>query len=529
MRSSLFFYCIGVAIARPGFLFYSDVAGAPYSVTFDNRSIIVGGQRTLFASAGIHYPRFSPGQWDDVILKAKNDGYNMIQTYFFVNAHAPKSTIWPWDFTGSANLHLFLQKVAAAGLFVNFRIGPYVCAEWSYGGYPYDLAVPNMTSRSSNPQWEKWMRALVLNATHEFRDFFADRGGPIVLAQVENELHTNDQAYIDFCGDLTVEAGIAIPWEMCNGASAVQTINSCNGGDCTSFIESNGQNGEVLKTQPGLWTEAWMGWFASWGDSGPAGGWVNYDASGQSRGKAAAFLRWFARGGSHINQYNWAGGNHFGRNAGSSMVGIYYWDAPIASDNLAQGPERLHIARVFSALASPAVAPVLLAAPAQLHKQVNVSWYDAEGVLHPGDASHIAFVYRAAPASGPDVIFFENKGSPSIFYFGGLNFTVSSGSALALSNGTVVFDSNDLIPFGRIRTWAPVAGALANWEMWADPLVPATPSEIPVPTAPRTPWVGSALGAVVAAPAPLEAVAFSECVNDPAPDITGALSTPYNS
>jgi hypothetical protein len=31
------------------------------------------------------YPRFTPGQWDDVFLKAKNDGYNMIQTYFFHN------------------------------------------------------------------------------------------------------------------------------------------------------------------------------------------------------------------------------------------------------------------------------------------------------------------------------------------------------------------------------------------------------------------------------------------------------------
>lgn len=42
---------------------------------------------------------------------------------------------------------------------------------------------------------------------------------------------------------------------MCNGASAPNTINSCNGGDCTSFIEEYGQNGLVLKTQPALWTE----------------------------------------------------------------------------------------------------------------------------------------------------------------------------------------------------------------------------------------------------------------------------------
>ena len=252
--------CAAALAERPGFLFFSDLpAGKPYTVTYDNRSVIVAGQRTLFASAGIHYPRFTPGQWDDVILKAKNDGYNMIQTYVFVNAHAPKGE-WPWSFEGPANLHLFLQKVAAAGLFVNFRIGPYVCAEWSWGGYPYNLAqIPGVATRSSNAAWEAWMRSILLNVTTEFRGYFADRGGPIVLAQVENELHTSDQAYIDFCGALVEETNTAIPWEMCNGVSAANTINSCNSGDCTSFIEENGQNGRVLITQPALCVACLLG------------------------------------------------------------------------------------------------------------------------------------------------------------------------------------------------------------------------------------------------------------------------------
>lgn len=168
----------------------------------------------------------------------------------------PKSSVWPWIMDGPADLHAFIAKIKALGLFVNLRIGPYVCAEWSWGGYPYDLAqIPGVTTRSSNAQWEQWMRTFVLNITREFRDAFADRGGPIVLAQIENELHTSDQAYVDFCGELATETGTAIPWEMCNGDSASNTINSCNSGDCTGFIEENGQNGKVLITQPGLWTE----------------------------------------------------------------------------------------------------------------------------------------------------------------------------------------------------------------------------------------------------------------------------------
>jgi hypothetical protein len=83
-----------------------------------------------------------------------------------------------------------------------------------------------------------------------YRDLFADKGGPIIMAQVENELHTSDQAYVKFCGELAVKTNVPVAWGMCNGNSADNTINTCNGGDCTKFIEQNGQNGRVLIDQP---------------------------------------------------------------------------------------------------------------------------------------------------------------------------------------------------------------------------------------------------------------------------------------
>ena len=278
-------------------------------MSYDKRSLLVNGKRSFFASVGIHYPRFTPGQWDDVILKAKNDGYNMIQTYFFHNAHQPKLSQWPWILEGQANLTLFLQKAANAGMFVDLRIGPYVCAEWSWGGYPYDLAnIDGLVSRSKSPAWEAYMKAVVLNVTREFRGYFADRGGPIALGQVENELHANQQdankpdSYVAWCGALVEETEIKIPWGMCNGASANNTINTCNSGDCTSFIEANGQNGRVLIDQPALWTENWMGWFANWGYPRQLS-WFSWQSTGQSAYKAYGILRWMARGGSHVNFY----------------------------------------------------------------------------------------------------------------------------------------------------------------------------------------------------------------------------------
>lgn len=113
----------GLTVADPGFLSYSSFAGAPYAVTYDNRlvltacsavddapdavsparwmansishvttflicyhcrrrSLFLNGRRSMFLSAGFHYPRFTPAQWDDIFVKAQNDGFNMIQVCY---------------------------------------------------------------------------------------------------------------------------------------------------------------------------------------------------------------------------------------------------------------------------------------------------------------------------------------------------------------------------------------------------------------------------------------------------------------
>jgi len=39
---------------------------------------------------------------------------------------------------------------------------------------------------------------------HQVRPFFADMGGPIILAQIENELNGAPQEYVDWCGQVRV-------------------------------------------------------------------------------------------------------------------------------------------------------------------------------------------------------------------------------------------------------------------------------------------------------------------------------------
>ena len=65
--------------------------------------------------------------WDTVLDQAVEDGLNLIQIYIFWNYHEPVEGQFNWE--GNADLRLFLQKIKDRGLFVNMRIGPYVCAE----------------------------------------------------------------------------------------------------------------------------------------------------------------------------------------------------------------------------------------------------------------------------------------------------------------------------------------------------------------------------------------------------------------
>ena len=64
----------------------------------------------------------------------KSNGLNMVQIYVFWNVHEPDAPgATDWDVV---NLDDFVRLAADLGLFVNLRVGPYVCAEWKFGGLP---------------------------------------------------------------------------------------------------------------------------------------------------------------------------------------------------------------------------------------------------------------------------------------------------------------------------------------------------------------------------------------------------------
>ncbi|KAG8374237.1 hypothetical protein BUALT_Bualt11G0110400 [Buddleja alternifolia] len=59
-------------------------------VTYDDKSFIINGQRKILISGSIYYPRSTPEMWPpDLIQKAKDRGFDVIQTCVFWNGHEP--------------------------------------------------------------------------------------------------------------------------------------------------------------------------------------------------------------------------------------------------------------------------------------------------------------------------------------------------------------------------------------------------------------------------------------------------------
>ena len=162
--------------AASGFPSFSSYAGKPYTVSYDRRSIRLNNEPVAFLSGSIHYPRSTPAMWPQLMKQAAADGPQHDSDLRVLEL--PPAHRGHMDWTGRGNLTLFLDAIAEAGLFANLRIGPYVCAEWDYGGIPAWLAYKEgVRFRSYNSIWrdavQQWFEVVI----GQTRSYFADRGG----------------------------------------------------------------------------------------------------------------------------------------------------------------------------------------------------------------------------------------------------------------------------------------------------------------------------------------------------------------
>ncbi|XP_071702809.1 beta-galactosidase 3-like isoform X2 [Rutidosis leptorrhynchoides] len=314
------------------------------SVTYDNKAIVINGERRILISGSIHYTRSTPEMWEDLVKKAKDGGLDVIDTYVFWNVHEPSPG--NYNFEGRYDLVRFLKTVQKAGMYVHLRIGPYVCAEWNFGGFPVWLKyVPGISFRTDNEPFKRAMKGFTEKIVNLMKSakMFESQGGPIILSQVENEYGSVGKAYggdglnyMKWAANMAVGLGTGVPWVMCKEDDAPDPIiNTCNGFYCDEFSPNK-------PYKPTLWTEAWSGWFTEFG--GPV-----YERPVQDL--AFGVARFIQKGGSFVNYYMYHGGTNFGRSSGGPFITTTYdYDAPIDEYGLIRQPKYGHLKELHTVI-----------------------------------------------------------------------------------------------------------------------------------------------------------------------------------
>ncbi|KAB2062184.1 hypothetical protein ES319_A10G136800v1 [Gossypium barbadense] len=281
----------------------------PFNVTYDHRALIIDGKRRMLISGGIHYPRATPQMWPDLIAKSKEGGADVIESYTFWNGHEPVRG--QYNFEGRFDLVKFVKLVGDNGLYFLLRIGPYVCAEWNFGGFPVWLRdIPGIEFRTDNEPFKREMQRFVTKIVDLMREekLFSWQGGPIILLQIENEYGNMEgsygqkgKEYVKWAANMALGLGAGVPWVMCKQTDAPgDIIDTCNNYYCDGYKPNS-------PSKPTIWTENWDGWYTSWGGRLP---------HRPVEDLAFAVARFFQRGGSLMNYYMYFGGTNFGRTSG---------------------------------------------------------------------------------------------------------------------------------------------------------------------------------------------------------------------
>ena len=120
-----------------------------------------------------------------------------------------------WCYHHFENASKFIAMAHDLGLMVNLRPGPYICAEWEWGGHPYWLLHdPNMEVRTTYPGYLTAVRRFYEALFAEVKDLMYEKGGPIVMVQVENEYAGYGQAVDPQVEGLSI---LAKYWQRANG------------------------------------------------------------------------------------------------------------------------------------------------------------------------------------------------------------------------------------------------------------------------------------------------------------------------
>ena len=266
-------------------------------------------------SGAMHYFRTVPEYWEDRLTKLKAAGFNTVETYVCWNLHEKKPG--EFDFSGILDIEKYLEIAQKVGLYAIVRPGPYICAEWDFGGLPaWLLKDKNMQIRCMYPDYLKCVERFYKELLPRLVPHLESHGGNIIAMQVENEYgsYGNDKDYLRYIEKLTRDCGI----DCLLFTSDENTNNMISGGSLPdiykvlNFGSRSRTAFNVLKgfenDGPNMCGEFWCGWFDHWRDKHHT----------RNSLEIVNEIKGFIDNGASFNIYMFHGGTNFGFTAGAN-------------------------------------------------------------------------------------------------------------------------------------------------------------------------------------------------------------------
>ncbi|XP_044259370.1 beta-galactosidase-1-like protein 2 [Tribolium madens] len=268
---------------------------------------------TIFSGA-LHYFRVPPQYWRDRLRKIRAAGLNTVETYIPWNLHEPQVGTYDFgeggtDFSDFLQVEKFLKLAQEEDLLAIVRPGPYICAEWDFGGLPSWLLRENVKVRTSDPKFLTHVRRFFKTLLAILSTLQFTQGGPIIAFQIENEYGNTkmgDSQYLESLKQIFEENGIRellfTSDTPSNGFSG-----TLPGVFATANFQDNPKTelGLLQKYQPNkplMVMEYWTGWFDHWAEK-------HHQRSSDAFGSV---LEEILRLNSSVNMYMFHGGTNWG-------------------------------------------------------------------------------------------------------------------------------------------------------------------------------------------------------------------------
>ena len=315
-----------------------------FSFEIKDGNFYLNGKVTRVLSGEMHYSRIPHEYWRHRLQMMKGMGLNTVATYVFWNWHETEPG--KWDFEGDKNLAEYIRIAGEEGMMVILRPGPYVCAEWEFGGYPWWLQnIEGMEIRRDNEPFLQCTQRYIERLYQEVGHLQCTNGGPIIMVQCENEFGS----YVSQRQDIPLEehraynakikkqlsdAGFNVPLFTSDGSWLFEG-GSTPGALPTANGESNIKNLKHVVDKyhggqgPYMVAEFYPGWLSHWAEPFP-----QVSASDIAR-QTDAYLK----NDVSINYYMVHGGTNFAFTAGANYdkkrdiqpdLTSYDYDAPIS-------------------------------------------------------------------------------------------------------------------------------------------------------------------------------------------------------